>query len=113
MSIYISGPMTGYPDFNRAEFHHAESWLTDLADETIINPAAVDLGADATWADYMRHHLATIASEVHQVVTLNGWESSRGARLEVHVALELGIPVLPLGVLLNALTDAFIEAAKS
>jgi hypothetical protein len=30
------------------------------------------------------------------VVTLPGWQNSKGARLETHVAAELGIPVVEL-----------------
>ena len=60
------------------------------------DPAEVDLGPDATWVDYMRVHLAEIARRVTQVFVLPGWESSRGAQLEVHVARALGLPVVPV-----------------
>ena len=94
MSIYISGPMTGYPDFNRPTFNVAARLLFKWTDgDAIANPAAADLGPTATWADYMRVHLVTIATEVDRVVTLPGWDKSRGAQLEVHVARELGIRV--------------------
>ena len=96
MSTYISGPMSGYPDYNRAAFHAAAAALRVSRD--VANPAELVLGEDAEWADYMRHHLATIADEVTEVVVLPGWEASRGARLEVHVAHALGIQVVPLAV---------------
>ena len=94
-AAYLSGPMTGLPDFNRPAFHAAAAALRAQG-HVVINPAEVDLGPDATWADYMRIHLAEIARRVTQVFVLPGWESSRGAQLEVHVARSLGLPVVPV-----------------
>ncbi len=94
-AVYLSGPMTGLPDFNRPAFHAAAAALREQG-HVVINPAEVDLGPDATWADYMRVHLAEIARRVTQVFVLPGWESSRGAQLEVHVARALGLPVVPV-----------------
>ena len=93
-AAYLSGPMTGLPDFNRPAFHAAAATLRAQG-HVVINPAEVDLGPDATWVDYMRVHLAEIARRVTQVFVLPGWESSRGAQLEVHVARALGLPVAP------------------
>ena len=97
MSIYISGPMSGYEDFNYAAFHAAEAAIRRVRqDAQIINPASVQLWQGAEWTDWMRHHVATIAREVTEIVVLPDWETSRGARLEVHIAHALGIPVKPL-----------------
>lgn len=98
MSTYISGPMTGYPDYNRAAFRHAEAVVRDLRGDcwNIDNPAALDLGESATWQDYMRRHVVTIGTRVSEMVVLPGWEVSRGARLEVDLAHALSIPVMPL-----------------
>ena len=93
-AVYLSGPMTGLPDFNRPAFHAAAAALRAQG-HVVINPAEVDLGPDATWVDYMRVHLAEIARRVTRVFVLPGWESSRGAQLEVHVARSLGLPVVP------------------
>lgn len=94
-AVYLSGPMTGLPDFNRPAFHKAAADLRAQG-YVVINPAEVDLGPAATWSDYMRIHLAEIARRVTQVFVLPGWESSRGAQLEVHVARSLGLPVVPV-----------------
>lgn len=103
MSTYISGPMAGYPDFNRGAFHAAHAAIKEMRgmSATIYNPAAVNLGPDATWQDYMREHLPALAN-TGEVVTLPGWQESRGARLEVHIAHTLGIPVMPLDRWLEA-----------
>ena len=94
-AVYLSGPMTGLPDFNRPAFHAAAAALREQG-YVVINPAEVDLGPAATWSDYMRIHLAEIARRVTQVFVLPGWESSRGAQLEVHVARSLELPVVPV-----------------
>jgi hypothetical protein len=45
----------------------------------------------------MRRAVAYI-STVDRMVVLSGWENSRGARVEVQLALDLGIPVETLGM---------------
>lgn len=92
MKTYISGPMTGYPDLNYPAFFAAEETVRALGHET-LNPARHP--AKGSWADYLRLDLADVLA-AEQVVVLPGWEASRGAALEVHVAHQLGIPVLPI-----------------
>ena len=113
-AVYLSGPMTGLPDFNRPAFHAAAAALREQG-HVVINPAEVDLGPDATWVDYMRVHLAEIARRVTQVFVLPGWESSRGAQLEVHVARSLGLPVVPVPAPVDpdaAVIEAIITAYR-
>lgn len=45
------------------------------------------------WADYLRKDLIAMLTDCTAVATLPGWESSRGALLEVHVAGALGMRV--------------------
>ena len=113
-AVYLSGPMTGLPDFNRPAFHAAAAALREQG-HVVINPAEVDLGPDATWVDYMRVHLAEIARRVTQVFVLPGWEGSRGAQLEVHVARSLGLPVVPVPAPVDpdaAVIEAIITAYR-
>ncbi|MCF8566890.1 DUF4406 domain-containing protein [Alicyclobacillus tolerans] len=88
--VYISGPMTGYEDYNRPAFHAMASQLKD-AGYRVYNPADVVLETD-DWAQYMKIHLAVLPT-CDLVVVLPGWQKSRGARLEVANAHFLGIPV--------------------
>ena len=92
MKVYISGPMTGYPDFNYPAFHAAEQHLADLGHEP-LNPARHP--KQETWADYLRLDLVDVLA-ADAVAVLPGWECSRGAVLEVHVAHALGMAVLPI-----------------
>ena len=94
MKVYISGPMTGYPDFNYPAFNAAETWLTDRGHD-VLNPARHP--KQDTWAGYLRLDLADVLT-ADGIALLPGWEASRGAQLEVHVAHSLGIRVLPIEV---------------
>lgn len=93
-TAYLSGPMTGYPGHNYAAFNGAAASLRGIG-FVVLNPAenfGGRLCRNANREDYMLidiHHVlqATV------VVVLPGWAQSRGARTEVQVAFEVGIPV--------------------
>jgi len=89
VKLYVAGPMTGLPEFNYPAFFEAEKRLQKFGYET-VNPARQEDGL--SWADYMRLGVGDVLT-VDGVAVLDGWEQSRGARLEVHVAIELGLPV--------------------
>ncbi len=90
--VYISGPMSGLPDFNRAAFHQAAHKLRALGYE-VINPA--EQPERTTWEEYMRHDIKLLM-DCRSVVLLPGWAGSRGARIEVKLADNLGINRSPL-----------------
>jgi hypothetical protein len=95
--VYIAGPMTGLPEFNYPAFRAAAAELRALGYDTedpSDNEAKVK--ADPTWADYMRLGLTQMLT-CEGIALLPGWESSRGASLEVHVARALGMEVADLG----------------
>lgn len=96
MRVYISGPMTGYPDLNRAAFRAAACRLRDLG-HVPVDPSTAPEITGATWADYMRADIAEMVT-CEAVAVLPGWEASRGAVLEVHIAHALGMAVLPIGL---------------
>lgn len=93
-TLYIAGPMTGLPDYNRPAFHEAAQALR-AAGFTVLNPAETSLppGADS-WADYMRAGLAQVLA-ADGVALLPGWSQSRGAQLEQRVAVGLGLAGMP------------------
>lgn len=102
--IYVSGPMTGYPEANYPAFHRAERSLI-AAGHRVLNPARHEVDPTKTWQDYMRLALHDVA-ECTAVALLDGWEHSRGARLEVRVARGLGLPVQYLRAWLSSPTSA-------
>ena len=109
---YLAGPMTGYPQFNFPAFMDATSALR-VNGFSIISPAELDSDEDTraalssldgavgsgtlhadgitkTWGDFLARDVKLIADDVTGVILLDGWEKSRGARLEAFVGLLCG-----------------------
>lgn len=89
MILYISGPITGVDDF-RERFEAAQNALTKAVGHTVINPAVEPLGL--TPLDYMRISLARLEA-ADGIVLLPGWETSKGARIELLYAAYAGKPI--------------------
>lgn len=89
-TAYVSGPMTGYDDYNFPAFNAAADELRAAGWE-VLNPADKGVIDGWDWADYLRYDLEEIASKATHIYTLPGWRESKGARLEMHVCEELGI----------------------
>ena len=89
--LYVSGPMTGLPEHNFPAFHRAECLLSESG-YRVENPAHKGILTGWTWADYLRHDLRRML-DCDGVAALPGHRMSRGARLELHVARELGMPI--------------------
>lgn len=100
--VYISGPMTGYSDLNAPAFAAAADTLRSLG-FTPVDPSRHVI-EDATWSDYLRVDLADMLM-CTGVALLPNWETSRGARLEVSVAKELGMIVLSMDVWIDNAAD--------
>lgn len=92
MTVYISGPMTGLPERNYPAFNQAELMLVAQGHE-VLNPASLPDGL--TYEEYMELDLEMVRRS-QMVVTLPGWENSKGSNTEVDLARSLGIPVRPL-----------------
>lgn len=93
--VYISGPMTGLPGMNFEAFHTAAARLRELGFE-VVNPVELHpAGVEKTWNEYLRGDLRALC-ECDLMVLLEGWEDSRGARLEWIVARGLGMDVVEL-----------------
>lgn len=97
--LYISGPMAGYPNLNRAAFREAQSRLGRAGFAT-LNPLDNKLPEGLPWSDYLRADIKMVC-DATAIALLPGWEASRGARLEVATAHGLGMTSLPLDVWLG------------
>lgn len=96
--IYIAGPMTGIPEFNYPAFFAAKADLlargyypvspTESTNDVIVTEAEAK-----PWDYYMRLAIALLLScdGIHMI---DGWENSKGARLERNIAVELGMEVI-------------------
>lgn len=92
-SVYLSGPMTGIPEFNYPAFgERAAVWRE--AGWHVRNPAE-HFGGSMTesYGAYMRKDIQDLL-EVEAIALLPGWEKSNGATLELSVARVLGLTVL-------------------
>jgi hypothetical protein len=101
VKVYVSGPMTGIPDFNYPAFEWACRRLRSFHYVVIspheINPAD---GIEHPWDWYLRRDIVGLL-DAEAVVVLNGWEASKGAALETYIARALGMPVWTLATVLD------------
>ncbi|MCY1360696.1 hypothetical protein D9M68_437290 [compost metagenome] len=87
--IYLAGPMTGLPEFNFPAFHAEAARLRSLGFE-VENPAEHGIIEGFEWADYLKLDIQKLLT-CDTVALLPGWEKSKGAMLEHHIACHLGI----------------------
>lgn len=90
--VYLSGPMTGIPDNNFPAFHR---WAATLRADGfyVISPAEIQEAG--TWELCLRADLRELTT-CDAIALMPGWEGSRGAHLELHVAHRLGMEVMHL-----------------
>jgi len=89
--IYISGPMTGLPNLNYPAFNAAADRLRGEGFE-VENPAENPEPPCGSWVGYMRLAIVQIA-RCEGLLLLPGWQHSKGARLELYIAQQLGLQV--------------------
>lgn len=100
MRIYVSGPMTGYPQNNVPAFNAAAKKLRALGYE-VVNPAELDKGEPcSSWVACLRRDLKWLVT-CDAIATLSRWKKSKGASLEVHVGRELSFPIHGLSYFLK------------
>lgn len=94
MRIYIAGQMTDLEDYNYPAFNEAAERLR-VRGHDAVNPAESEIDPDAEWHLHLRNAIGLLVT-CDTIVLLHGWHRSKGARLEHHIALELGMAVLTL-----------------
>lgn len=99
--IYISGPMTGLPDFNYPAFNAEAARLRALGYE-VESPAENPQQPD--WEGYMRQALIQMLT-CDAVAFLPGWAESRGALLERYVANQVGLATIPASAITEGLSS--------
>lgn len=87
--VYVAGPMTGLPELNFPAFHAASNKLRQSGYE-VINPAEINVDPALGWETCMRADIAQLVT-CEYIALLPGWENSKGARLEKHIADNLGM----------------------
>lgn len=107
-TLYLSGPMTGYNEYNYPAFERATKALRSQG-FTVVSPHELDADLfpdfDASIPNSftqedrrtaLRHDINHVLWDVEGVATLAFWFLSEGAKLEVAVAEAIGLPVKPV-----------------
>jgi hypothetical protein len=125
MRVYLGGPMTGLPQSNFPAFDRAASFLRATLGWDVVSPAELDdpLVRDAamrndvmpngeTWGDFLARDVKLLADGgIEAMVVLDGWERSKGARLETFVMAALrGKPIFQYPDMLPVSNAALMDA---
>lgn len=93
VKVYISGPITGIdPELCRARFAAAKKELHQRGMEP-VSPLENGLPDDAPYDEHMKRDLEMLA-DCAIVYMLNGWERSKGCRIEFNTAIAAKKPIL-------------------
>jgi hypothetical protein len=91
--VYIAGPMTGYPELNYPAFHATAERLRKLGFD-VVSPAELN-PITCGYREAMLNDIRALIDCDH-ILMLQGWQASKGATLEHHIAAVLDIPPLVL-----------------
>lgn len=96
MKIYISVPITGHDETEVRE--HVEYVKTSLvsAGHSVVNPFDIAPCEKPTYADYLCADLRALA-DCDAIFLCNGWQFSRGCRIERTFADEFGLQIMTEG----------------
>jgi len=98
--IYIAGPMSGYENHNFPAFHAKATFLREMGFD-VVSPAEINPNTETSWAECMRADIKALIS-CDAIAMLHGWENSKGATLEHHIAERLEMKIyLPTEILGN------------
>lgn len=93
MRVYVSGPMSGMPEFNFPAFNATATMLRAQGYD-VVNPVDINPDSNTSWETCLRRDLAAML-DCDAICMLPGWEKSRGATLERHLADKLGFKIVP------------------
>ena len=100
MRIYLSGKITGREkeDYTR-QFARAESFYKtggfDVVNPVTIGEEVLKINPKAEWQDFMIRDLEALRTCTH-IALLEGWEESKGAKMEKAEAEKLGLEIMHL-----------------
>jgi hypothetical protein len=107
--VYLSGPMTGIPDNNFPAFRE---WAARLRADgyDVVSPAEIEEAG--SWEMCLRKDMRELPT-CDAIALMPGWERSKGAHLELHVAHRLGMEVMHLPLQFDLVAHLRRQAAFS
>ena len=90
--LYLSGPMTGVPEFNAPLFRSVAGELRRQGYRVFVPHDLSKHDQSLPWALYMRWAIRALM-DCDEIVMLPGWKESKGAMLEYQIASALGMPI--------------------
>jgi hypothetical protein len=109
--VYLSGPMAGLPDLNFPAFHAYAATLRSAGFD-VVNPADLNPEPGKSWEECLRVDLRELCG-CEAIALMPGWERSKGANLELHVAHRLGLEVMHLPLQFDLVAHLRRQAAFS
>lgn len=100
LRIYLSGPMRGYPDYNKPAFAKATAELRRQG-HFVFSPGENDeilakRGIEVNERTCFEVDIQYICRYADAIAMMPGWEGSKGARAEKALAEALGLEVMYL-----------------
>lgn len=92
MRLYVSGKITGCPDFFK-NFEKGSQEVREMGCVPVNPCEYIPKQEGWTWADYMVADLHLML-DADGVYALQNWEDSKGAKIEIQLAKDLGKPVI-------------------
>jgi nucleoside 2-deoxyribosyltransferase len=90
--LYLAGPMSGYAEHNFPEFNRVAALLCAQGYE-VFNPAEnADGDVRRPRSFYMRRDIPALMN-CEAIAALPHWQQSRGACLEMWIAIDLDMPI--------------------
>ena len=102
MRIYLSGKITGLDkevytrQFERAENFYKTSGF-DVVNPVKIGEEVLKINPKAEWQDFMIRDLEALRTCTH-IALLEGWEESKGAKMEKAEAEKMGLEIMYLKI---------------
>ena len=100
MRIYLSGKITGLDkEVYSRQFERAETFYKtggfDVVNPVKIGEEVLKINPKAEWQDFMIRDLEALRTCTH-IALLEGWEDSKGAKMEKAEAEKMGLEIMYL-----------------
>lgn len=92
-TIYLSGPMTGLPEFNYPRFHEVTQKLREKG-HIVYNPAEFPHHGSFPIRQAFAEYTAFICNRADTMVMLDGWHGSKGAKAEHALAENCNLDII-------------------